>query len=295
MFIDIHVHMRRHQTCLRNGKATYATPEQIINRYDELGIEKGVILRGGVSPECELQGQSMEEVLEICGRYPDRFIPFCNIDPRFMTNSPDAPLDEMISYYKEQGSKGIGEFCPNMPFLHPMVQNFFKKAEKVGGMPITFHIAPFIGGAYGLYDEPGLPQLEWTLYKFPNLYFLGHSTVFWAEIAQLETPGDRFLYPSTPVKNEGVIPRLFRRYKNLLGDLSAGSGFYALSRDTDYAVKFLTEFQDRLLFGTDICEPDTEVPLVDFLINLRDEGKITEEVFRKVARENAVRLLGLEE
>ncbi|HNS32050.1 MAG TPA: amidohydrolase family protein [bacterium] len=293
MFIDIHVHLRQHQTYLRKGKETYATPEYLLKRYDALGIEKAVILRGGVSPECGLQGQSMEEVLDICKRYPDRFIPFCNIDPRFMTNTCDAPLDEMILYYKERGCKGIGELCANMPFLHPMVQNLFKCAEKVGGMPVTFHIAPFIGGTYGLYDDPGLPQLEMTLYKFPNLNFLGHSTTFWAEISALETPGDRYLYPSTPVKKEGVVPKLFRRYKNLLGDLSAGSGFYALSRDMDYAVKFLDEFQDRLFFGTDICEPDNKTPLVDLLIKLRDEGKITEDVFRKVARENAVKLLGL--
>jgi len=293
MFIDIHVHLRKHQTYLRKGKATYSTPEHLIKRYDELGIEKAVILRGGASPECNLQGQSMEEVLDVCSEYPGRFIPFFNVDPRAMTNSSDAPLDELLLYYKEQGCKGIGEFAPNMPFNHPMVQNLFRHAEKVGGMPLTFHIAPVIGGTYGLYDDPGLPQLEMSLYNFPNLYFLGHSTAFWAEIAELETPGDRFFYPSSPVRKEGVVPKLFRRYKNLLGDLSAGSGFYALYRDPDYGVKFLNEFQDRLFFGTDICEPDNKTPLVDFLIKLRDEGSISGEVFGKVARENAVRLLNL--
>ena len=48
-----------------------------------------------------------------------------------------------------------------------------------------------------------------------------------------------------------------------------------------------------LLPGTDICAPDTPTPLVDFLIRLRDESRIGEEVFQKVARENAIRLLGL--
>ncbi|MCK9266237.1 amidohydrolase family protein [bacterium] len=294
MFIDIHVHLRKHKTYLNKGKQVYATPEYLLERYDKLGIEKAVILRGGVSSECGLQGQSMEEVLEICDKYPDRFIPFCNIDPRFMTNRCDAPLDEMLQYYKDRGCKGIGELCANMPFMHPMVQNLFKCAEKVGGMPITFHIAPYIGYTYGLYDDPGLPQLEWTLVMHPDLYFLGHSTAFWAEIAELETPGDRFRYPTSPVKKEGVVPILFRRYKNLLGDLSAGSGFHAMARDPEYAVKFINEFQDRLFFGTDICEPDTETPLIDFLLKLRDDGKITETVFNKVARENAIKLLGLE-
>ncbi len=294
MFIDIHVHLRKHQTYLLKGKATYSTPEQLLRRYDTLGIEKAVILRGGVSPECGLQGQSIEEVFDICEKYPGRFIPFCNIDPRFMTNTPHAPLEEIIGYYKECGCKGIGELCANLPFLDPMVQNLFRKAEQVGDMPVTFHVAPFIGGTYGLYDDPGLPQLEMTLMNFPGLKFLGHSTAFWAEIAELETPGERYLYPTSPVKKEGVVPKLFRRYGNLLGDLSAGSGYYALSRDPEYGARFLEEFQDRLFFGTDICEPDSDTPLVNFLLKLRDEGKITEEVFRKVARENAVKLLGID-
>jgi len=89
------------------------------------------------------------------------------------------------------------------------------------------------------------------------------------------------------------VPRLFRKYENVLGDLSAGSGHNALARDPDYAVQFLDEFQDRLFFGTDICAPDTPTPLVDFLVGLRDAGKISDPVFRKVARENAIRLLGL--
>ncbi|MFA6665708.1 MAG: amidohydrolase family protein, partial [Armatimonadota bacterium] len=96
-----------------------------------------------------------------------------------------------------------------------------------------------------------------------------------------------------PIIEEGVVPHLMRRYPNLYGDLSAGSGHNALARDPEYAVKFLNEFQDRLLFGTDICAPDTPTPLVDFLLDLRDSGKISEAVFQKIARENAVKLLNL--
>ncbi|MCM8788571.1 MAG: amidohydrolase family protein [Candidatus Omnitrophica bacterium] len=288
MFIDIHVHVRKYPARIKNGNQPYSTPQQLLERYDNLGIEKGVILAGG-SPECARQKQSEEEVLEICRQYPGRFIPFCNIDPRSMTNSPDAPLDELLLYYKQQGFRGIGEVTANLPFLHPMVQNLFRHAEKLG-LPVTFHVAPQIGGCYGLYDEPGLPQLEWTLKNFSNLYFFGHSQPFWAEIGQLETPADRYGYPKYPIKKEGVVPKLFRRYKNLLGDLSAYSGFNAISRDIYYGIEFLNEFQDRLFFGTDICAPDTPVWLIDFLKRLRDDGKISETVFNKISRENAIKL-----
>lgn len=290
-FIDIHVHVRKRPGPLRGGKQSYITPQQLIKRYDELGIEKGVLLPG-VNPECSVQIQSNEEILEIVEAYPDRFIPFCNIDPRAVSNSPDAPLDELLNYYREMGCKGVGEVAANLPFLHPLVQNLFKHVQKVG-FPLTFHIAPQIGGAYGLYDDPGLPQLERCLQLFPNLKFLGHSQPFWAEISQLETPADRYGYPKYPVKEEGVVPKLMRRYQNLYGDLSAYSGYNALARDPSYAVQFLTEFQDRLLFGTDIVAPDTPAPLTDFLLKLLNEGQISEKIFRKIARENALKLLKL--
>ena len=291
MFIDIHVHVRRILGPPRMGKH-YPTPEQLIKIYDKLGIERGVLLPG-VNPECSYVPQSNEDVIEISEKYPDRFIPFCNVDPRAMTNSPDAPLGEILRYYRDRGCKGVGEVCANLPFLHPLVQNLFKHVQDAG-FPLTFHVAPQIGGAYGLYDDPGLPQLERSLQLFPKLRFLGHSQPFWAEIGQLETPADRYEYPNYPVKMEGVVPKLMRRYPNLYGDLSARSGYNALARDPEYAVKFLNEFQDRLLFGTDICFPDTPTPLVDFLRNLYNEGKISEEVFRKITRENAIKLLGLE-
>ncbi len=291
MFIDIHVHASKYPNFFPDGKPYLSTPGQLLERYDKLGIEKAVLLPE-VTPEASYFMQSVEDILDICSEHPGRFIPFCNVDPRAVSNSPDAPLGELLLHYKEKGCKGIGEACPNLPFLDPMCLNLFKHAEKAG-MPVTFHLASTIGYTYGFYDDPGLPQLEIVLNKFPSLCFLGHSAVFWSEIAELETSWDRALYPKTPVKKEGVLPRLFRRYKNLLGDLSAGSGYYALARDPGYAVEFLNEFQDRLYFGTDICRPTTSTPLVDFLLKLKNEGKITEQVFRKVARENAVKLLGL--
>jgi predicted TIM-barrel fold metal-dependent hydrolase len=198
----------------------------------------------------------------------------------------------LLRYYRDCGCKGIGEVMPNMPFLHPMVQNLFRWVEEVG-FPLTFDMSTRIGGAYGLYEDAGLPQLEQCLRTFRALIFLGHGPPFWAEIARLEAPGDRSGYPAYPVKEEGVVPRLMRRYPNLYGDLSAGSGYNALARDPDHAVHFLNEFQDRLLFGLDICAPDNPTPQVDLLLKLRDARSIGKKVFNKIARGNAVRLLGL--
>ena len=102
-------------------------------------------------------------------------------------------------------------------------------------------------------------------------------------------------YPEGKIQEEGRVPELMRKYENLYGDLSAGSGCNALKRDREYAVKFLNEFQDRLFFGTDICQPTmpTLRPLATFLRDLLARGEISQTVFDKVARGNAVRVLGL--
>ena len=291
MFIDIHVHTRRLPGPPRGNGQTYASPAELIERYDAIDVERAVVLPG-VSPECGYVPQSNEEILELADHSGGRFIPFCNVDPRAMSHSPDAPLDRLLGHYRDRGCKGVGEVIANLPFSDPMVRNLFKHTEAIG-LPLTFHVAHQLGGCYGLYDDPGLGQLERSLRDFPDLIFLGHSQAFWAEMAPLRDPADRAGYPNYAVESEGAVPRLMREHANLYGDLSAGSGNNALARDLDYAATFVDEFQDRLLFGTDICAPNTPTPLVGTLKTLRSSGAISEDVFEKVARGNAIRLLGL--
>ena len=100
MFIDIHVHTRTIPGPPLGGKQAFATPEQLLARYEPIGVEAAVLLPG-VSPECSHVPQSNEEILEVCKRYPGRFIPFCNVDPRAMTHSSDAPLGDILTL-KEQ-------------------------------------------------------------------------------------------------------------------------------------------------------------------------------------------------
>ncbi len=291
MFIDIHAHSYLWPCPKQDGNVQFSTPEQVLEEYDRQNIEKGILLPL-IGPECYLP-QSNEQILEICRRFPNRFIPFCNIDPRALTNSVESDFSYWLSWYKDQGCKGVGEFMPNMPFSSPLVQNFFKHVE-AAELPLIFDISDRIGGVYGLYDDPGLPQLERCLQKFSRLPILGHGMAFWAEIGQIETPADRGRYPQYPIKEEGVVPKLFRRYENMWGDLSAGSAYCALTRDAEFAANFLTEFQDRLCFGTDICAPKMKVFMSDFLITLKNQGKISNEVFAKVAKGNAIKLLKLQ-
>lgn len=297
MFIDIHAHAYRK----RPPGYVFCEPQELLKRFDELKIDAGVLLPI-VSPEIYLP-QSNEDILEICDQHPDRFIPYCNVDPRALTNSPRAPLGEVLQYYKDQGCKGLGEVMPNMELLDPMVQNLFACAEDVG-LPVVYDGSVQKTGDFGLYDDPGLPQLEYTLQEFPNLKIFGHGPVFWNEMAKLDTVAERGVYfgwrntqvvrlPSGPVEVEGTVPRLFRKYPNLMGDLSDFTAYNAFARDPEYGPRFMTEFQDRLFFGTDMCAPDMQVDLDKLMISWKESGKISETVFRKIAWENAAKLLEL--
>ena len=185
-----------------------------------------------------------------------------------------------------------GEVCANLHFLDPIMQNYFKGCE-AAGLPLTFHLAADENWLYGIIDEKGMPELEICLQRFPKLRFFGHSQSFWCEIGKYRTWDERAGYPRGPVE-EGRIPQLMRKYPNLFCDLSAGSGNNSLARDLDYAGKFLSEFPDRIMFGIDICAPEGYVsPLAETLKTLLRTGRISAATYRKVARENQLRELGI--
>ena len=293
MFIDIHMHVVRKKTLARNeeGDYFYATPEEKIELMDRTGVDKGV-LSPYTNPECITQYSTVEDVLEVCETYPDRFIPFCCVDPRAISNSPDANLSRHLEYYKERGCKGVGEVCPNLYFDDPLVQNLFKHCEKCD-MPVLFHIAVQIGGAYGVVDDLHLPRLEKCLQTFPNLIFIGHSQAFWSEIGSDVTDENRNGYPEGRVEPGGVVPRLLEHYPNMYGEISARSGYSALTRDPEFGYEFIDRFQDKLLFGTDTSSPSNDHRHAELMRTLHAEGHISTAAFEKISWQNINRILKL--
>jgi len=83
------------------------------------------------------------------------------------------------------------------------------------------------------------------------------------------------------------------RYPNLCGDLSAGSGYNAISRDPEFGYRFMEQYQDRLFFGTDLLQVGQELPQVEYLKSVVQQGHISRTTFDKITWQNANRLLGL--
>ena len=291
MLIDIHVHIARNHAAPGLNGRYYPTPEEMLGYLDEAGIDMAVVMTRA-NPECAFRMVPPEDVLEMCALHPKRLIPYCGVDPRMLRNSPEADFRPMLQYYKDCGCKGIGEYIPNIPFDDPYNMNVFRQAAEVE-LPLTFHISPTIGGNYGCYDDLGLPRLETVLKTFPDLKLFGHSQPFWSEISADVTEETRGGYPKGPV-TEGRLVELMRTYPGLHGDLSAGSGLNAISRDPEFGHRFMIEFQDRLFFGTDMCSHNAaDWSEVTYLAEARDTGGISQDVYEKIAWQNAVRVLQL--
>ena len=287
--IDIHTHLG-----YRSAKDKAVCDEhELLRRMDELGIEKAVLLPLGASPECSYFWYGNEKVIEVSRRYPDRFIPFCDLDPRNVNNSPQSDFSWMLQEYKEAGCKGVGEMCANLYIDDPLCMNLLRQCGKAG-LPVIYHCAEAVRhGLYGMADDIGLPRLERVLRELPETVIMGHAMSFWSEVGAEVDPKTRGGYPKGPVKPGGRLPELLKKYPNLYGDLSAGSGFNAISRDPEFGYRFLEEFQDKLLFGTDICHVNQTVEIVPWMKKAVAEGKISEVAYGKIATGNAIRLLGL--
>lgn len=230
-----------------------------------------------------------DETKAISEKYPDTYSWMCNLD-----FSEIETIYERLERYKIQGAVGIGELVINKSLKHPFLQRIFEVAEELH-MPILFHMSPEENFNYGIVDEPGMPLLEETLRTYPNLKIIGHSQPFWHEITGEADPTreKRNSWGGGKVLLGGRLPYLLRNYSNLYGDLSANSGGQAIMRDEDFGISFLEEFQDRLLFGTDMVNTKMEFPLGKWLDTKLQEGKITKEVYNKICSENAERLFNI--
>jgi hypothetical protein len=245
------------------------------------------------SPETYHFVQSVSEAFEACDQYPDRFIRFCHVDPRLETNSLNYDFLPILTYYTALGARGVGEVTANLHWDDPRYQCLLRACNELN-LPFLFHVATQEFNTYGIITEPGLYDLERAVRKYPNVQFIGHSPGWWSEVAPNPTNGERNGYPKGKVEPGGRAPELMRRYPNMWGDLSAGSGCNALTRDPDWAYRFIEDFQDRLLMGLDICVPGNDkCELLVFLRAARERNCISAQAFDKVMGGNAVRLLGL--
>jgi len=245
----------------------------------ERGVERAVVLSLPPDSDPYAKVVSNRRLLEAVEPHAGRLVPFCCPNP---LNARAAPLfKRMVG----EGCRGLGELKVQLRIDDPRVVKLLKAAESLG-VPALVHIeeGPLFNYCYGV------DKLEDVLKLAPDLKLVVHGPGWWRHVSA--EPGTE-AYPKGPVKGEGLVHRLLRRYDNLYADISASSGLNALARDPEHARRFLEEFQDRVVFGTDFPCLSEEGQFGTDGAHLRLIGslQLPERAVRKILHENAEKLL----
>lgn len=271
--------------------------DKFVQNMDENGIDKTFLLSCETPLEeirfnewdvCSISsGQKImcpfENVLRLHEKYPDRFIMGFAPDPR----DPAAlkRLKYAVEYY---GVKTCGEFKFRVLANDPDAVKLYRYAGEQG-LPVTLHFdLPFpncIGGTRDdIWYNGGIEELERTLNLCPETNFLGHAPGFWSEISG-DNLASTVQYPKDlPILPNGRLLKLLDKYDNIYCDLSAGSAYYALTRDREFGKKFVITYQDKCLFARDNFRSMTS--------DLLESYNLPKEVYDKVFYKNALKLLG---
>ena len=278
-YIDVHTHIG---TTWNGNKEL--TADGLLRLMDDHDIEKSVLLPL-TSPESSSFLLLTEPALKAAKDHPDRFIPFCSIDPRTSLRGGRKGFLDVIGRYVEMGARGFGEHKVGLNFDDPLMMQIYDVCQELK-IPLLFHMDNQRGK-----DTPGLPRLEHAISTFPKLNFIGHGPGWWASISGGLTQQELAGYPKDKVRPGGAIDRLMEKYPNIYGDLSAGSGANSISRDKEFGRAFMIRRQDRLMFGTDYLQPGQKVPQFEVF----DSLELPKETAGKIFRGNAERVLGLKD
>jgi predicted TIM-barrel fold metal-dependent hydrolase len=228
LIVDCHLHINHFDRSI----------EDTIKHMDATGTTQAFVLpletgEGGVTLRSET-------VLHAYHQYKDRVIPFCQTDIR----QEDAL--ERIKAYHLLGCRGIGEQKEHLPLDDRRVEAVIALCDELN-WPITIHFQDGNGG----YNQGLAEHLESYLKKYKKVRIIGHAQTFWANISAEVPAPEKTLYPTGPVKPGGLLDKLLGDYPNLYADLSAGSGYGALTRDEEFTAGFFERHRKQLLFGSD--------------------------------------------
>jgi len=221
--------------------------ENLIAHQQAMGVTRTILLPSGSPMQTPATNFGKANGLqaecygnEACYRLvranPRRFLFAANEVPDF----PGAVAE--IEKYLKLGAVAIAEQKFGLECDSPDMLRLYQLAADYR-VPILLH------WQHGTYNH-GFERFGKVLEKFPNTTFLGHAQTWWANIDKNHTD-QAILYPKGKVTPGGLTDRYLSDYPNMYGDLSAGSGLNAFTRDEDHARQFIQRHQDKLLYGSD--------------------------------------------
>ncbi|MBI5086869.1 MAG: amidohydrolase family protein, partial [Acidobacteria bacterium] len=232
-----------------------------------MGVSLTVLLPTDPVTGLAVKAGGNDTVAALSARLPREYVWFCN-------EHPDTPgAIKILEKWLDKGAIGLGEqkleIACDSPWIHSLAA---LAAER--RIPLLMHFQ------HGTYNT-GYERFSRMLAKYPKTQFIGHAQTFWGHVDAALKPDD--LYPKGPVQPGGLTDRLLADYENFHGDLSAGSGLNAFTRDEEHGRAFLLRHHRKLLFGTD-C--DDRVAFTERCTGSRQLALIRKLVTDPVARRN---------
>lgn len=278
--VDFHTHIGCVKSFAPDLKGwVCAGREDLLSYMDGAGIEWAVVLSLPHPEDPYSRIVSNEKLLRLAEGAGRRLIPFCSLDPR----SPSAGrrLAELV----ERGCGGLGELKVGLRLSDPRLVRLLKAAENLG-VPALLHVeeGPEFHFCHGVAD------LEHVARELGDLKLVLHGPGWWRHVTP--HPSEE-AYPGGKVEGEGLVQAYLRRHENLYADIAATSGLNVLRRDPEHAARFVEEFADKLIFGTDFpCMSERgqfgpNRAHLDFLLSLG----LPQASLRKVLAENAAKLV----
>lgn len=209
------------------------TDEQLVAHQAIHGVTTTVLLPGAGWMLSELGDNASCAAVQ--ANYPHLFVRFACSDVA------ESRTVDVLRGNVHRGAIGFGELKFHVAVDSPEMHRVYKLAEELG-VPVLMHFE------FEMYNT-GIERFESILKAYPKVNFLMHAQTWWANIsADLDST---VLYPTGPVKPGGLSDRLLSDYPNIFGDLSAGSGANALTRDPDFTRGFLPRHSRKLIWGSD--------------------------------------------
>lgn len=237
--IDIHQHIHYHAR----------TDEEMIAHQEAMGVTTTILLPSGRPVNSASTHQGISNGLEAqaggnaeCFLFASEHRQHFKFGACAVPDLPDAVYE--IEKYLKRGAIVIGELKFGVACDAPEMHKIYQLAQHYE-VPVLMH------WQYQMYNY-GFERFYTILEQYPTVNFIGHAQTWWANIDK-DQVDQAVLYPATAVNPGGITDRYLSDYANMYGDLSAGSGLNALTRDEGHAKAFLQKHQDKLLYGSD-CE-----------------------------------------
>jgi predicted TIM-barrel fold metal-dependent hydrolase len=218
-----------HQHTLYNGR-----PDTGLLAHQEQHKVKTTVILPGEGWMRSIIGLN-QHCADFVKAHSDRFVLFTSSDPA------ESRTEDLLRGNLRRGALGIGEMKYKVAVDSPEMHRVYKLADELR-VPVLVHFE------YETYNT-GLERFPAILKAYPRVNFIGHAQTWWGNISASLDQQD--LYPKGPVKSGGLTDRLLADYPNMYGDLSAGSGLNALTRDPEFARGVVDRHGRKLIWGSD--------------------------------------------